>query len=184
MIRLTNILNEKFTKGEVYAGYLKIGGKKVDVEVVLMGADNIKRAFIVKVLHIDKQYYSKLPKDGILHIPARLFRAPGGGWRRVKTPKVFEDLRKWFGKGKTGSTTGGGWDRYSTTGKKMGKCGDAEEGEPYSACLSQEKAKKLGTKGIASFVRRKRDAQKKAGDKSKGGESKKGQKPVMVKTGA
>jgi len=97
---------------------------------------------------------------------------------------VEEDLRKWFGKGKTGSSTGGGWDRYSTSGTKLGKCGDAKDGEPYSACLSQEKAKKLGKKGIASFVRRKRTAQKKAGDAKKGGEQKKGQKPTMVKTGA
>lgn len=97
---------------------------------------------------------------------------------------IAEDLRKWFGKGKTGSTTGGGWDRYSTTGEKLGKCGDAEEGEPYSACLSKEKAQKLGKDGIASFVRRKRAAQKKGGDAKKGNEKEKGQKPVYVKTGA
>lgn len=93
-------------------------------------------------------------------------------------PKLKEDLRKWLGSGPTG-----GWDRYSTTGEKLGKCGDAKEGEPYSVCLSNEKARKLGKKGIASFVRRKRDAQKKAGDAKKGGEQKKGQKPVFVKTG-
>lgn len=94
-----------------------------------------------------------------------------------------EDLRKWFGKGKTGSATGGGWDRYNTKGEKVGKCGDSEEGDPYAACLSQEKSKKLGKDGIASFVKRKRAAQKKAGDAKKGGESKKGQKPTFVKTG-
>ena len=97
---------------------------------------------------------------------------------------IREDLRKWFGKGKTGSTSGGGWDRYSTTGKKLGKCGDAEEGEAYSACLSKEKANKLGPEGRAAFVKRKRAAQKKAGDAKKGGEQSKGQKPVFVKTGA
>lgn len=91
---------------------------------------------------------------------------------------LSEDLRKWLGSGPKG-----GWDRYSTTGKKLGKCGDAKEGEPYSACLSNEKAKKLGKKGIANFVKRKRDAQKKAGDSKKGGERKKGQKPIYVKTG-
>jgi hypothetical protein len=95
-----------------------------------------------------------------------------------------EDLRKWFGKGKTGSTTGGGWDRYNTNGEKVGKCGDAKEGEPYAACLSQEKAKKLGKDGIAAFVKRKRAAQTKAGDAKKGGEQSKGQKPTFVKTGA
>lgn len=97
---------------------------------------------------------------------------------------IREDLRKWFGKGKTGSTSGGGWDRYSTTGKKLGKCGDAEEGEAYSACLSKEKANKLGPEGRAKFVKRKRAAQKKAGDAKKGGEQSKGQTPVFVKTGA
>jgi hypothetical protein len=97
---------------------------------------------------------------------------------------INEDLRKWFGKGKTGSTTGGGWDRYNSEGEKVGKCGDAKEGDPYSACLSKEKAAKLGKKGIASFVARKRSAQKKSGDAKKGGEQKKGQKPIYVKTGA
>jgi hypothetical protein len=42
----------------------------------------------------------------------------------------------------------------------------------------------LGPKGRASFVKRKRAAQKKAGDAKKGGERKKGQKSVNVKTGA
>jgi hypothetical protein len=97
---------------------------------------------------------------------------------------VEEDLRNWFGKGKTGSTTGGGWDRYNTKGEKVGKCGDAKEGEPYSACLYKEKANKLGPEGRAAFVKRKRAAQKKAGDSKKGGEQSKGQKPVFVKTGA
>jgi hypothetical protein len=95
-----------------------------------------------------------------------------------------EDLRKWFGKGKTGSTTGGGWDRYDSNGKKVGKCGDSKEGDSYAACLSKEKAAKLGPDGRASFVKRKRAAQKDAGDAKKGGEQKKGQKPTFVKTGA
>jgi len=97
---------------------------------------------------------------------------------------VEEDLRKWFGKGKTGSSTGGGWDRYGTDGQKLGKCGDGKEGDPYAACLSKEKAAKLGPKGRAAFVRRKRADQKKAGDAKKGGETKKGQKPTFSKTGA
>ncbi len=97
---------------------------------------------------------------------------------------IIEDLRKWFGKGKEGSSSGGGWDRYNSKGEKVGKCGDAKEGEPYSACLSKEKASKLGKKGIASFVARKRAAQKRGGDAKKGGEQKKGQSPIYVKTGA
>ena len=95
-----------------------------------------------------------------------------------------EDLRKWFGTGKTGSSGGGGWDRYGSDGQKLGKCGDGDEGDAYAACLSKEKAAKLGPEGRAAFVRRKRAAQKKAGDSKKGGEQSKGQKPTLSKTGA
>ena len=100
--------------------------------------------------------------------------------------EVYKDsgLGDWFGKGGGGGKEEGGWDRYNTAGERIGKCGDAKKGAAYSACLSAEKAKQLGKEKIADFVKRKRDAQKKAGDKAKGGESKKGQKPVMVKTGA
>jgi len=94
-----------------------------------------------------------------------------------------EDLRKWFGKGKQGGVGGGGWDRYDTSGNRVGKCGDAKAGDPYSACLSREKAEKLGKEGRAAFVKRKRAAQSKGGDSKKGGEHIKGQKPIKVKTG-
>lgn len=90
-----------------------------------------------------------------------------------------EDLRKWFGSGPTG-----GWDRYNSKGEKAGKCGDSAKGSAYAACLSNEKAAKLGKDGRASFVKRKRAAQSDAGDSKKGGEQKKGQKPTLVKTGA
>jgi len=93
-----------------------------------------------------------------------------------------EDLRNWFGKGKKGGVGGGGWDRYNSSGDRVGKCGDANEGDPYSACLSKEKARKLGKSGRASFVRRKRAAQAKGGDAKKGGERSKGQAPIKVKT--
>ena len=95
-----------------------------------------------------------------------------------------EDLRKWFGKGGAGGTTKGGWDRYGSDGQKLGKCGGGKEGGAYAACLSAEKARKLGPKGRASFVRRKRRDQKKAGDSKKGKQKSKGKKPVMSKTGA
>ena len=95
-----------------------------------------------------------------------------------------EDLRKWFGKGGAGGTSKGGWDRYASDGQKLGKCGDGKEGGAYAACLSAEKARKLGPKGRAAFVRRKRRDQKKAGDSKKGGQRSKGKKPVMSKTGA
>lgn len=98
---------------------------------------------------------------------------------------VYKDsgLGAWFGKGGKGGKSEGGWDRYNEKGERVGKCGDAPEGAAYAACLSAEKAKKLGKEGIAAFVKRKRAAQKKAGDAKKGGEEKKGQKPVFVKTG-
>jgi hypothetical protein len=35
-------------------------------------------------------------------------------------------LGRWFGKGGVGSSSGGGWDRYNSSGKKVGKCGDAK----------------------------------------------------------
>ena len=97
---------------------------------------------------------------------------------------VDEDLRKWFGKGGSGGTTKGGWDRYGSDGQKLGKCGGEKEGGAYAACLSAEKARKLGAKGRASFVNRKRRDQKKAGDSKKGKQRSKGKAPVMSKTGA
>ena len=96
---------------------------------------------------------------------------------------ILEDLRAWFGKGGKGGVGGGGWDRYNSSGDRVGKCGDAKEGDAYSACLSNEKAAKLGKSGRAAFVKRKRAAQNKGGDAKKGGEQSKGQKPIKVKTG-
>ena len=95
-----------------------------------------------------------------------------------------EDLRQWFKKGGSGGTTGGGWDRYGSDGQKLGKCGDGKEGGAYAACLSAEKARKLGKKGRAAFVNRKRRDQKKGGDSKKGKQKSKGKKPVYSKTGA
>ena len=104
---------------------------------------------------------------------------------RAQQPQTTnEDLRKWFKKGGSGGKTKGGWDRYSSTGERLGNCGGGKEGEAYAACLSAEKAAKLGKKGIAAFVNRKRRAQKKGGDPKKGGERSKGQKTIKVKTGA
>ena len=93
-----------------------------------------------------------------------------------------EDLRAWFGKGGKGGVGGGGWDRYNSSGDRVGKCGDAKEGDAYSACLSKEKARKLGKAGRAAFVKRKRAAQSKGGDAKKGNERSKGQKPIKVRT--
>ena len=100
---------------------------------------------------------------------------------------IRESLKDWFGSGGKGGKGGGGWDRYNSKGEKIGKCGDAEKGDAYPACLSKEKAAKLGKKGIASFVRRKRAAQREAGDPKKGsgeaGETKTSKKPTNVETG-
>lgn len=90
-------------------------------------------------------------------------------------------LGKWMNQQSAGG--GPGWDRYNEKGERVGKCGDAKEGEAYAACLSRQKADKLGKEKIADFVKRKRAAQRKAGDAKKGGEEKKGQKPTFVKTG-
>ena len=61
---------------------------------------------------------------------------------------------------------------------------EVKKGDAYAACLSKEKAAKLGPKGRAAFVRRKRADQKKAGDAKKGGNRSKGKKPTFSKTGA
>jgi hypothetical protein len=101
---------------------------------------------------------------------------------KLITEKVYSDsgLGKWFNRESAGG--GPGWDRYNTKGERVGKCGDAEEGEAYAACLSKQKAQKLGKKKIGSFVRRKRAAQKKSG-RGKKGTGSKGKKPIFVETG-
>ena len=87
-------VKEAYTKGQLFGGTLKIGGQPVKVETELVGADNVKKVFIVKVINIDKKYQSKLPSDGVLEIPARIFRTPGGGWYKIKTPKAFESVNE------------------------------------------------------------------------------------------
>lgn len=91
-------------------------------------------------------------------------------------------LGKWFND--ESATKEPGWDRYNTKGERIGKCGDAAEGEAYAACLSKQKAQKLGKEGISSFVRRKRAAQRKGGMAKKGeGEPGGGAEPIRVSTG-
>jgi len=101
----------------------------------------------------------------------------------MKLNEVYKDsgLGKWFHK--QSATKEPGWDRYNSAGKRVGKCGDAKEGESYSACLSKQKAQKLGKDGIGSFVERKREAQRDAG-RGKKGTGSKGKKPIFVETGA
>ena len=99
--------------------------------------------------------------------------------------EVYADsgLGRWFGKGGVGSSSGGGWDRYNSSGKKAGKCGDAKKGSSYSACLGKKYVDRLRSKGgkkaIANWVKRKKSAQNKAGRGEKGSGGK-GKAPVKV----
>lgn len=92
-------------------------------------------------------------------------------------------LKAWFGKGPVGSASGGGWDRYDSSGKKAGKCGDAKKGSSYSACLGKKYAARLrakgGKKAIANWVKRKKAAQRAVGRGEKGSGGK-GKSPVRV----
>jgi hypothetical protein len=90
--KINNKIDEAYTKGNIFGGKIKIGGVSVPLEVELVGADNKKNVFITKVVHIDSKYHSKLPSNGILEIPARIFRTPGGGWYKVKTKSAFEGI--------------------------------------------------------------------------------------------
>jgi len=128
--------------------------------------------------------YETYTKDGVEESLALEYVKSDMYEHLIHRNMMTEDLRKWFGKGKTGTASGGGWDRYGSDGQKLGKCGDGKEGGAYAACLSKEKANKLGPKGRATFVRRKRAAQKKAGDSKKGGNRNKGKAPTNSKTGA
>jgi len=147
----------------------------IDHSVELMNTISFKLGRIAELTnHGDREEDTHFLKDHALVIIDRA----------QKQEMTNEDLRQWFKKGGTGGTTAGGWDRYSSTGKKLGKCGGGKKGDAYAACLSAKKAAKLGKKGIASFVNRKRRDQKKAGDTKKGYQKRKGKKPVMSKTGA
>lgn len=87
-------MKEAPTKGGLYRGNLKIDGQKVPVEVELLGADNVKKTFVARIIHVDKKWWNRMPADGILNIPARIFRVPGGGWVRIKTPSVFKERKE------------------------------------------------------------------------------------------
>jgi hypothetical protein len=89
-------------------------------------------------------------------------------------------LGKWFHDESAGGKPG--WDRYNSKGERVGECGDAKKGEPYAACLSKQKAAKLGKEKIGNFVERKRAAQSEAG-RGKKGSGGKGKKPINVDTG-
>ena len=102
----------------------------------------------------------------------QLIKKQKGELKHTKRGMAYEDLRKWFGKGKEGGVGGGGWDRYNSEGERIGKCA-REPGEPKPKCLSKEKAAKMSKDEIAAAVRRKREKDPVADRKGKGG------KPVM-----
>jgi hypothetical protein len=87
-------VEEGFTKGQLFAGKMKVGGKPVNVEVELVGSDNKTNQFITKIIFVDKGYERQLPIGSTLPIPARIFRTPGGGWRKIKTPSAFENVNE------------------------------------------------------------------------------------------
>jgi hypothetical protein len=87
-------VEEGFTKGQLFAGKMKVGGRPVNVEVELVGSDNKTNQFITKIIYVDKGYERQLPIGSTLPIPARIFRTPGGGWRKIKTPSAFESTNE------------------------------------------------------------------------------------------
>ncbi len=127
-------INE-LTKGEIFAGTIKIGGNPVKIEVELLGSNNKTKVFITKVVHIDSKYRSKLPANGILEIPARIFRTPGGGWYKVKTPSAFESTISEInamGDGSVGSFQN---DLNSTTGNQWNDSWESYDSQEYLANL-------------------------------------------------
>ena len=74
--------------------------------------------------------------------------------KRISEVYRRSGLGKWF----HGQSAGGeaGWDRYNTTGEKIGKCGDKKPGEGKPKCLSRQKAAKMSKKEIGNAVKRKR----------------------------
>ena len=131
----------------------------------------------LKVYHSSSASYAYFPPQDILSTGTNSFKE---NFTMYSRPSAFGPPSL----GMNGGAGGGGWDRYGRDGQKLGKCGDGKEGGAYAACLSQEKAAKLGPKGRAAFVRRKRAAEKKSGDAKKGGNRSKGKAPTNTKTGA
>ena len=206
MIKLKDILNEKTSINEapkkstmeMYKNLVKFGGpmtKELMEALKLMvkgyGLEYVKREvkkdpkdFYKNLKHMARAF-PEFKNKKIREIIRNTIEEMIEDSRCVNCGDITsEDLRKWFGKGGAGGTTKGGWDRYGSDGQKLGKCGDGKEGGAYAACLSAEKARKLGKKGRAAFVNRKRRDQKKGGDSKKGKQKSKGKKPVYSKTGA
>ena len=59
-----------------------------------------------------KETYNSYTEDGVPHELALEYTISDVYQKLCSEGVMTEDLRKWFGKGKTGSSGGGGWDRY------------------------------------------------------------------------
>ena len=103
--------------------------------------------------------YDELDDSGMIYGGSGAWAISPGGEAELED-FLNEDLRAWFGKGKKGGAGGGGWDRYNTKGERIGKCGDAKDGEGKPKCLSKSRAASLrssgGKKAIANTVKRKK----------------------------
>lgn len=113
------------------------------------------------------------PVGDFATISKKLIAKQKGEIKHTRKGMAYENLDKWFGKGKEGGVGGGGWDRYNTEGERIGKCA-REPGEPKPKCLSKEKSAKMTKDEIASAVKRKREEDPVADRPGKGG------KPKMV----
>jgi hypothetical protein len=122
--KINKKIEEAYNKGNIFGGKIKIGGVSVPLEVELVGADNKKNVFITKVVNIDSKYHSKLPSNGILEIPARIFRTPGGGWYKIKTKSAFEGIA-------TGYPDQQWMDNHEKEMKKLRKQLDKQQKDTY-----------------------------------------------------
>ena len=93
-----------------------------------------------------KETYESYKTDGVPHTLALEYTISDVYERLVSEGLMNEDLRKWFGKGKTGTASGGGWDRYGSDGQKLGKCGDGKEGGEIRRLFITRKSSKTWTK--------------------------------------
>jgi len=148
VIKLKPLLSEKCWSGYKQQGMKKKGDRMVPncVEEGLP-AQSDDNAF-------KTPDYMDVREDEIDDIPCPACGDPNCDHKEEHM--LDEDLRAWFGKGGKGSSSGGGWDRYNTKGKKIGKCGDRKKGEGKPKCLSKSAAAKMTPKQRAAAVRKKR----------------------------
>jgi hypothetical protein len=123
----------------------------------------------------DKKKYDKVVKSikrGKYTVAkaTQMFDLDGRILQSMVAEQTNEDLRKWFGKGKSGD-----WVRVGTDGEIKGDCA-RDEGEGKPKCMPRSKAHGMSKKDRASAARRKR-AKDPTVDRPGTGN-----KPIMVKT--